>query len=150
MPACLSVSLATLLLGALAPGEPAVAQSAHTIAMGQTVAGRLTRNDRYQERDSTYVQAWSIAGTAGRTVTVDLESDEFDAYLFVAGPGIAEPLQDDDSGGHCNARITLTFPRTAQYLIVVTSSNHGATGRFSLRVTSGATPKSLARCAGDR
>jgi hypothetical protein len=149
VPARLPVPLVTLLLGALAPGGPAVAQAAHTIAVGQTVAGRLTKSDRYQERDSTYLQAWSIAGTVGQTVTVDLESAEFDAYLFIAGPGIAEPLQDDDSGGHCNARITLTFARTAEYLIVVTSSNHGATGQFSLRVTSGAKPKSLARCAGD-
>jgi hypothetical protein len=149
VPARLPIPLATLLLGALAPGRPALAQAAQTIAVGQTVAGRLTKSDHYQERDSTYVQAWSIAGTAGRTVTVDLESDDFDAYLFVAGPGLPDALQDDDSGGHCNARITLTFPRTAQYLIVVTSSNHGATGRFTLRVTRGARPSSLARCAGD-
>lgn len=150
MPARLPVPLATLLLGALAPGGLGVAQTAHRIAVGRTVVGRLTTSDRYQPRDSTYLQAWSIAGTAGQTVTVDLESTAFDAYLFVAGPGFREPLQDDDSGGHCNARITLTFPQTGEYLIVVTSSDHGATGQFSLRVTSGAKPQSLARCADDR
>ena len=128
----------------------AAAKPERTITVGQSVEGRLATSDRYQERDSTYMQGWSIAGTAGQTVTIDLESDDFDPYLFVAGPGIAEPMQDDDSGGNCNARITLTFPRTDEYLIVVNSSNHGATGRFSLSVTSGAKQKSLARCKRDR
>src|SRR6266508_2260627 len=73
------------------------------------------------------MQGWTIGGTAGQTVTVDLESDEFDPYLFVAGPGIAEPMQDDDSGGNCNARVTLTFPRAGEYLVVVNSSNPRAT-----------------------
>ncbi len=141
--------------GARGAGGAAGAAGAATgpernIAVGQSVEGRLATSDHYQERDSTYMQGWTIGGTAGQTVTVDLESDEFDPYLFVAGPGIAEPMQDDDSGGNCNARVTLTFPRAGEYLVVVNSSNPRATGRFSLSVTNGAKQKSLARCRRER
>src|SRR2546429_3716023 len=50
-------------------------------------------------------------------------------------------LQDDDSGGRCNARVTVRLPRTGDYTIVVTSSEKFATGRFALAVAAGAKPK---------
>ena len=98
--------------------------------------------------DSTYAQAWTIQGRAGQTITVDLESDEFDAYMFVRGPGISNggAFQDDDSGGSCNARLTVTFPEDGEYEIDVNTAEHYATGSFTLSVTSGSKPKSVSRC----
>ena len=122
------------------------AQTAHTIAVGQALDGELTTADHFRPRDSTYSQSWNLAGTAGQVVTVDLESTAFDPYLFVAGPGIGASLQDDDSGGNCNARLTLTFPQTGDYVIVVNSATKRGTGPFTLRVTKGAKAKSLTRC----
>jgi len=122
------------------------AQTAHTIAVGQALDGELTTADHFRPRDSTYSQSWNLAGTAGQVVTVDLESTAFDPYLFVAGPGIGASLQDDDSGGNCNARLTLTFPQTGDYVIVVNSSTKHGTGPFNLSVTKGAKAKSLTRC----
>jgi serine protease Do len=99
--------------------------------------------------DSTYAQAWTIQGRAGQTVTVDLESDDFDAYLFLRGPGVSggRDFQDDDSGGSCNARLTATFPQTGEYEIVVNTADKYATGQFSVSVTTGSKPKSVARCS---
>src|SRR5438552_2785324 len=131
------------------PSRPAASgdgQGAHTIAVGQAIEGVLTGTDHLRPRDSTYSQSWTIAGTAGQVVTVDLESAAFDPYLFVAGPGIGTSLQDDDSGGNCNARLTLTFPQTGDYVIVVNSSTKHGTGPFTLSVTRGAKAKSLTRC----
>jgi len=131
------------------PSRPAASgdgQGAHTIAVGQAIEGVLTGTDHLRPRDSTYSQSWTIAGTAGQVVTVDLESAAFDPYLFVAGPGIGTSLQDDDSGGNCNARLTLTFPQTGDYVIVVNSSTKHGTGPFNLSVTKGAKAKSLTRC----
>ena len=122
------------------------AQTAHTIAVGQALDGELTTADHFRPRDSTYSQSWNLAGTAGQVVTVDLESTAFDPYLFVAGPGIGASLQDDDSGGNCNARLTLTFPQTGDYVIVVNSATKRGTGPFTLSVTKGAKAKSLTRC----
>lgn len=122
--------------------------AAHSIDVGQTQQGELTTSDVLLTHDSSYAQPWTIHGVAGQTITIDLESDAFDAYLFLRGPGIAggRDFQDDDSGGNCNARLTATFPQTADYEIDVNTVGHYATGAFTLSVTSGSKPKSVARC----
>ncbi len=137
--------------GAAAPSAPTPSAGGTTarIAVGQTQQGSLTRNDVLLSSDSTYAQAWTIQAQAGQTVTIDLESDEFDAYLFLRGPGISggRDYQDDDSGGNCNARLTATFPQSGEYEVVVNTAGKYATGAFSLSVTSGSKPKSVARCS---
>jgi len=122
--------------------------AAHAMTIGQTQQGTLSRSDVLLTSDSTYAQAWTIQGRAGTTITIDLESDAFDAYLFLRGPGISggRDFQDDDSGGNCHARLTATFPQNGSYEIVVNTADHYATGAFSLSVTSGSKPKSVARC----
>jgi hypothetical protein len=133
----------------LAVATAAQGQAGHTIAVGQSFSGHLTTADHFRQRDSTYSQSWTLGGTAGRTVTVDLESADFDPYLFLAGPGIPTSVQDDDSGGNCNSRVTLTFAQTGDYVIVVNSATKNGIGAFRLRVTPGAKPASLIRCGRD-
>ncbi|HEV8395589.1 MAG TPA: PPC domain-containing protein [Vicinamibacterales bacterium] len=121
-----------------------------SIDVGQSQQGNLTRTDVLLESDSTYAQPWTIQGRAGQTITIDLESDAFDAYLFLRGPGITggRDFQDDDSGGNCQARLTATFPQNGEYEIVVNTAagEHFVTGAFTLSVTSGSKPKSVAPC----
>ncbi len=121
----------------------------HSIAVGQTRQGALTSGDVLLRSDSTYAQPWVIQGRAGQTITVDLESDEFDSYVFLRGPGLAggRDFQDDDSGGNCHARLTARFPEDGEYEIDVNTADHYATGSFTLSVTSGSKPKSVARCS---
>ena len=131
---------------AMWPGALA-AQGNRTIAVGDTVRDSLTRRDAMLAAESTYAQQWRLAGRAGQTITIDLASTAFDAYAFLLGPGFeAAAPQDDDSGGHCNARLTVRLPRTADYFIVVTSSERLATGAFTLTVVRGSRPGSLAPC----
>ncbi len=124
--------------------------STHAIEVGQTQQGSLSRNDIALDSDSTYAQAWTIQGRANQTITIDLESDTFDSYLFLRGPGISSgrDFQDDDSGGNCHARLTATFPQAGEYEIVVNTAGgeHYVTGAFTLSVTSGSKPKSVAAC----
>jgi len=129
-------------------GAAAAAAASHAITIGQTQQGSISRSDVLLTSDSTYAQEWTIQGRAGTTITIDLESDDFDSYLFLRGPGISggRDFQDDDSGGNCHARLTATFPQTGSYEIVVNTADHYATGAFSLSVTSGSKPKSVARC----
>ncbi|HEX4561138.1 MAG TPA: hypothetical protein VH113_04830 [Gemmatimonadales bacterium] len=124
--------------------------TARQIAVGSSVTGHLAKHDA-RTADGTYAQAWHLKGTPGHLVTVDLASKDFDAFLMARGAGLdsaSGPLQDDDSGGHCNARLTLRIPASGECTIVVTTSSRNATGHFILAVRSGAVPASLAPCHG--
>ena len=133
------------LLLAVAVALAAQHRPAGTIAVGQTIQGTLRRGDAVS-RDRTYIQQWEIAADQGAVVTIDLVSDRFDAYLIVYGPGMANDLQDDDSGGNCNARITVRFPERGVYHIAVTSTEQRQVGPFTLSVASGSKPKALTGC----
>jgi hypothetical protein len=122
--------------------------AAHVLTVGSTIAGSLTRKDR-RTADGTYAQAWRLSGPPGRTITVDLASKDFDAFVMARGPGLdSAGLQDDDSGGHCNARLTLRLPPSGECTIVVTTSSRNTVGAFTLAVRYGAIPASLAPCHG--
>lgn len=150
LPTSLAVAAVATSLAAQSPRAAASSDTAgparRTIAVGKTALGVVTARDT-RLADSTYAQDWAIEGRAGETVTIDLRSDEFDPFLFLDGPGIARRLQDDDSGGACNARLTATFPQTGTYRIVVNTLARKATGRFTLSVAAGSMSPSLARCA---
>ena len=122
------------------------AQPKGSITAGATIRDSLGRRDVLLAAESTYAQQWKLAGTAGQIITIDLVSEAFDAYAFLLGPGLDKPPQDDDSGGRCNARLTVRLPQTGDYTIVVTSTDKLATGPFSLSVSVGAKPKSLTPC----
>jgi hypothetical protein len=139
------VSGAHLLLVVAAWVQALPQQPVGTIAVGQTIHGTLRRGD-VVSRDKSYVQQWEITAVQGAVVTIDLSSDSFDAYLIVYGPGLTNDVQDDDSGGNCNARITVRFPRRGVYHIAVTSTEKRQVGSFSLTVASGSKPKALTRC----
>jgi hypothetical protein len=122
--------------------------TAHSITVGSRVAGTLTRKDR-RTADGTYAQAWRLSGPPGRPVTVDLASRDFDAFVMVRGAGLdSTGMQDDDSGGRCNARLTLRMPASGECTIVVTTSSRNKVGDFTLAVRYGAIPASLAPCHG--
>jgi serine protease Do len=139
------VSGAHLLFAVAAWVQAAHQQPGGTIAVGQTIHGALRHGD-VVSRDKSYVQQWEIVAAQGAVVTIDLASDSFDAYLIVYGPGLANDLQDDDSGGNCNARITVRFPQRGVYHIAVTSTEQRQAGSYSLSVASGSMPKALMRC----
>jgi serine protease Do len=118
-----------------------------TIAVGATARDTLRRSDLLLPAESTYAQEWKMAGVAGETVTIDVASLAFDAYAFLFGPGFEADLpQDDDSGGNCNARLTVRLPKSGDYYVVVTSRDKFATGAFTLSVAPGPKQASLVRC----
>ena len=121
------------------------------LAIGRSAVGSLGKGDALSA-DSTYVQSWTLHGRAGQTITIDLISLEFDGYVMVRGPGIrgSRDYSDDDSGGTCNARLTVTFPQNGDYEIIVNTANKLETGDFTLTVAAGSKPKSLTRCSRDR
>lgn len=101
-----------------------------TLTVGDDATGRLGPSDALFFESP--VQAWAVSGVAGEVFSVDLISDAFDAYLIVEGPGLDELLLDDDGAGRCDARVSLTFPETGEYRVVVSTINGGAGGSFLL------------------
>jgi hypothetical protein len=123
---------------------------AHEITVGSRVTGQLTPKDR-RTADGTFAQAWHLTGTPGRLITVDLASRDFDAFVMARGAGLDSttgPLQDDDSGGRCNSRLTFRLPASGECTIVVTTSRRNAAGDFTIAVRAGAIPASLTPCHG--
>jgi hypothetical protein len=100
---------------------------------GETHAA-LSASDARSPSDA-FMEAWTLEGREGESVTVDMVSDDFDALLFVVGPGLEETLVDDDSGGGCNARITFTFLENGSFRVVASSAISRETGVYSLRVS---------------
>jgi serine protease Do len=75
----------------------------------------------------------------GRTYTIDLRSDDFDAFLRLEDSTGKQVAEDDDSGGGSkgqDARIIFTAPKTANYTICATSFNSDAKGKYTLNVDS--------------
>jgi hypothetical protein len=104
------------------------------IAVGATTSGSLGAGDGTLGEDK-YAETWELTAQAGQTVTIRLESDAYDVYLVVTGPGLSSPLTDDDSAGELNAELTVTFPASGVYRIISTSAGTGSTGAYRLAVT---------------
>jgi hypothetical protein len=102
-----------------------------SIDLGQTVTGALASSDPLVA-DGRRGQAWAFEGVAGRRVTIDLSAD-YDTYLYLVGPGVDEPIGDDDGGGGTNSRIETTLPGTGTFRVIASSFSSG-TGAYTLTV----------------
>jgi hypothetical protein len=117
------------------------------LTVGDEVQGALSAADVREQSDS-YVEAWSLEGRAGQSVTVDMISDAFDAYLYIIGPGLGETLQDDDGAGACHARITFTFLENGTFRVIASSTGARQTGTYVLRVSDTPGPVAEYSCGG--
>jgi hypothetical protein len=77
---------------------------------------------------------YSLAGTPGRGVEIQMDSTEVDAYLILRSP-TGKQEDDDDSGpGWSNARIRARLDEEGAYDLVATSFEPGETGAYRLSV----------------
>jgi hypothetical protein len=104
-----------------------------SVDLGQTTFGALSASDPIVT-EGRQGQAWAFQGAAGSSVTIDLVSEEFDSYLYLAGPGLSQPLSDDDGGGELHARITATLPASGTYRIIASALGSGVSGSYTLSV----------------
>ena len=112
----------------------ALSTAGRELRWGETAFGRLSGAEASIEDDRP-VQAWALAGTAGESVTIRLESDDYDAYLYLFGPGLTETLTNDDGGEGLDSELTLTFPETGTYTVGAGALSSGSTGSYTLTVT---------------
>lgn len=116
--------------------EPKLPRSCTTtvgpIAIGQTVTGSLTIAS-CRLADSTFADLWSLQIPVITTLTMDLGSTAFDAFLFVNDASGNLVVQDDDSGPDLDARIVHTFG-PGSYVVFANTFDVGDVGGYTLSV----------------
>lgn len=86
--------------------------------------------------DGSYADFYVLYGNEGEDVRILLQSDDFDAYMFLVSDSEEILAEDDDSGGGTDARIRYTLPYTGRYWIIVNTLFAGETGAYTLSVSS--------------
>lgn len=121
-----------VVIGGAGASEPAPGP----LVPGRPLEGALADGDD-QLASGEFIDWFPLALEAGRSVTIDLASTEFDPYLVLVTPR-GERIENDDAedgSGTRNARIRRRFDEAGAYQVGVTSYQAGERGRYELRVT---------------
>lgn len=92
-----------------------------------------TQDDRLT--DNSLYDSYSFNGQQGQTVTITLNSDDFDTYLLLIdeqGNKIAE--NDDMAQNTSNSAIDITLPYTGKYQVIVNAYDQTGQGRYQMNV----------------
>jgi len=104
------------------------------INFGQTLNGQLSSADCRLD-DGSYADFYAFNGTKGQTITVLLNSGDFDAYLVLGNQDGSFIIEDDDGGGGTNSKITTTLPTTGVYIILANSFDPNTFGNYTLALS---------------
>ena len=102
---------------------------ARELSIGEVVRGRITK-----QPGGRLAERFQLSGRAGQRVIIELDSNEFDAYLQVIDSAGRE-FTDDDGGEEYNSRLGYEFQADGTAMIVATSLGGDQMGAFELRVT---------------
>jgi hypothetical protein len=111
----------------------------------KTIDGVIKKTDPFDlEREKCYRHIHDFKMQAGKTYTIDLVSEDFDAYLRLENDDKGKLAEDDDGAGNLNSRIVFTPPGEGDYRIVVTTCDPGQFGtyRMTIRETNAKTTES--------
>jgi CHAT domain-containing protein len=96
----------------------------------RTIEGELTAGDPKLD-DGTHYDVYEFQGRAGEEVAIELESEEFDAYLMLNHNG-DRVGEDDDSGGQLNSLMVVELPTDGTYRVIANTVKAGEQGRYRL------------------
>lgn len=114
------------------------------LAFDVPVQGALDAGDS-QLQSGEYTESWSLEGEAGAGLTLTMESDAFDTYLMIRGPGGFSLDNDDGPSMGLNSQLEVTLPQTGVYTITATSYAPGETGPYTITMTEGTRVQQNAR-----
>ena len=104
-------------------------------AIVKTFEGTIAKTDPFDlEREKCYRHVHEFKMQAGKTYTLDLASEEFDAYLRIENDEKGKLAEDDDGGGFLNSRIVFTPTSDDTYRLVVTTCDPGQAGAYRLTI----------------
>ena len=114
------------------------------LAFDVPVQGGLDAGDS-QLASGEYTESWSLVGEAGAGLTITMESDAFDTYLMIRGPGGFSLDNDDGPNMGLNSQLEVTLPETGTYTVTATSYAPGETGPYTITMTEGTRVQQNAR-----
>lgn len=99
--------------------------------------GVLAEGDNVLPSDGSLYDEYAFDAIANQQLTITLQSDAFDPYLFLVGPGNELIAQNDDINQiNLNATITLTIPETGTYRAIANAYNPRGRGDYTLVISS--------------
>ncbi|MFP4549319.1 MAG: PPC domain-containing protein [Spirochaetales bacterium] len=95
--------------------------------------GELSSRD---ETDITgkHYDLYRFTAGRGETVTLEVQSDDFDAYIILRNSDGEILSRDDDGGSGLNSKIEYQIESTGSYELVVTSLSIGSVGSYSVQI----------------
>ena len=104
-------------------------------AIVKTFDGKLSDKDPFdRERAKSHAQVHTFSMKAGKTYTLDLMSEDFDAFLRIEDDSKFKLAEDNDSAGYLNSRIVFTPKEDDTYRLAVTTFEGGQTGAYRLTI----------------
>ena len=82
--------------------------------------------------DATWMDRYQFSLTSTRTVTIELTSDDFDAYLYLFNSQGTVIAENDDFGESLDSRISLSLP-AGTYSIGASSFEAGGQGSYTVQ-----------------
>ncbi|MFT6399924.1 MAG: hypothetical protein ACJAYU_004694 [Bradymonadia bacterium] len=84
-----------------------------------TETGTLAEGDLVLEDDSSLYDEYTFTAAAGMRIVVEMTSDQFDAYVHLAGPNDLHEQNDDfDAAVGTNAKIEYTAVSNGTYRVL--------------------------------
>ena len=127
--------------------EPGITQTTETGTVLLQEAGRLEEGDIMLE-DGSLVDVYEISGQAGQTISITLESVEFDPYLLIqTAEGEIFEGNDDIAENSWQSYVSVTLPETGAYQIVTNAFANWQRGSYLLTVVDGKQPPIFSNAA---
>ncbi|OAB61764.1 peptidase S1 [Leptolyngbya valderiana BDU 20041] len=116
-------------------GDRNVAPSPPTGNLLLQERGQLQAGDLVLPEDGSLYDVYRFEGREGQTVTVTLESPDFDTYLLLLSEAVRPIAQNDDIGpGNTNSALQVRLPYTGTYFVWVNAYDNTGRGRYELTV----------------
>ncbi len=105
--------------------------------MDRTFDGTFTDATPRLQLDNSPYMDYSFEADAGWLVTIDMMSDDLDAYLYLLNDNGETLASDDDGGAGLNSRIRYTVPVRGSYVARANTYDSSGRGRYSVRIQTG-------------
>ena len=97
--------------------------------------GVLEEGDSLIPADGSLYDSYPLLGRAGQSLTIALESEDFDAYLAIQDPqGKIIGESDDTDQSDTNPTLTITLPSDGLYRVIVNAYDAKGRGQYTLTV----------------
>ena len=111
-------------------------------------SGSLSPGDETLDDGSLY-DTYSFEGRAGQSVTISVESEEFDTYLILLDAEGKQIADNDDSAGNSDSKIVATLTKDGIYKVIVNGYDANSQGGYALSI-SPASEADIRRALADR